>query len=633
LRWSFVYLIARNLFALVWLLGRPLRSKELEILVLRHELAILRRQVSRPKLMRADRALLTALSRSLPRPAWTVFTFKPETLLRWHRQLVAHRWTYSHRRPGRPPLERSLRERILRLARENPRWGYKRIVGELKGLGVLVSATSVRKVLLEAGLRPAPQRTHSSWRAFLRAQAASMLACDFLTVETVFLQRIYVLFFISLATRRIEYVACSSNPDGRWVAQQARNLVMQLGDEQAFRYLIHDRDAKFGRAFDDVFRTEGIKAIRTPVQAPNANAFAERWVRTVRADCLDHILILGRRHLEHVLRVYRRHYNEHRPHRALRLLPPCGRDPTPGTAPAGLHRHDLLGGLIHEYDRLSLRTLRATTVAADRAPHGLCPASLSCPANASTPWGSKTQFAFCPLPGCSLDSFLCRLLQLIVLLGRSERSKELEILVLRHELAILRRERRRARLRPVDRAILAAFARALPRSAWASLSVRPATLLGWHRQLVRRRWTYPHRRLGRPPLDRKLEALVGRLARENPSWGYRRVVGELRSLGISVSATSVRTILLRQGLPPAPQRNELSWREFLRQHAATTLACDFFTVETAWLKQIYVLFFISLERRRIEFVACTPNPTGAWVSQQARNLLMRSMIASNPSAS
>jgi putative transposase len=193
--------------------------------------------------------------------------------------------------------------------------------------------------------------------------------------------------------------------------------------------------------------------------------------------------------------------------------------------------------------------------------------------------------------------------------------------VLRHELAILRRQPRRARLRPVDRAILAALARALPQSAWTSLSVGPATLLRWHRQLVRRRWTYPHRP-GRPPLDRSVQALVVRLARENRGWGYRRIVGELQSLGIAVSATSVRTILTRHGLRPAPQRDELSWRNFLRQHAATTLACDFFTVETAWLKRIYVLVFISLERRRIEFVACTPNPTGAWVAQQARNLLM-----------
>jgi hypothetical protein len=344
-----VYLFARNLFALVWLLARPRRSKELEILLLRHELALLRRHAGRPRLTRADRALLAALSRLVPRTAWTGLVVRPETLLRWHRRLVARRWTYEHRTPGRPPLERSLRKLILRLARENPHWGYKRIVGELKGLGISVSATSVRKLLLEAGVQPAPRRAQLSWRAFLRAQAASVLACDFLTVETVFLRRISVLFFLSLATRRIEYVACTSNPDGRWVAQQARNLIMQLGDEQPFRLLLHDRDANFSRGFDEVFTSEGIAVIRTPAQAPNANAHAERWVRTLRADCLDRILIVSRQHLEHVLRVYSHHYNAHRPHRALHLLPPNGRDPTPLDATDRLQRRDLLGGLIHEY--------------------------------------------------------------------------------------------------------------------------------------------------------------------------------------------------------------------------------------------------------------------------------------------
>jgi putative transposase len=311
---------------------------------------MLRRHARQPKLTPADRALLAALSRSLPRVAWVGFPVRPATLLRWHRQLVARRWTYAHRAPGRPPLKSSLRALILRLGRENPHWGYRRIVGELKGLGITVSATSVRKVLLGEGLQPAPERSHSSWGAFLRAQAASILACDFLTVETAFLQRIYVLFFISVATRRIEYILATSNPDGRWVAQQARNLVMQLGDEHSFRFLIHDRDTKFTHACDEILRSEGIRVIRTPVQAPNANAHAERWVRTLRIDCLDRILILGRSHLEHVLRVYRRHYNEHRPHRALDLIPPDGRDPKPLDAPDRLQRRDLLGGLIHEYD-------------------------------------------------------------------------------------------------------------------------------------------------------------------------------------------------------------------------------------------------------------------------------------------
>ena len=317
--WRFVYLVVRNLFALVSLLARPRRSNEFEILLLRHELAVLRRQAGRPRLTRANRALFAAPSRAVPRTAWANLAVKPDTLLRWHRQLVARRWTYAHRKAGRPPLERSLRELIRRLARENAHWGYKRIVGELKTAGVSVSATSVRKVLLEAGFQPAPERADASWRTFLRQQAASMLACDFLTIETAFLQRLYVLFFISLATRRIEYVACTANPDGRWITQQARNLVIQLGHERPFRFLIHDRDAKFCHTFDNLFRSEDITVIRTPIQAPNANAHAERWVRTLRADCLDRILILGRRHLEYVLRVYVRHYRGRDR--------PCGRPP------------------------------------------------------------------------------------------------------------------------------------------------------------------------------------------------------------------------------------------------------------------------------------------------------------------
>lgn len=353
--WSLVYLAVCKLLALVVLVGRSNRSKELEILVLRHELVLLRRQSGRPRFEPSDRALLAALSRALPRRVWPAFSVRPETLPRWHRQLVARRWTYSHRKPGRPSLERPRRDLILRLARENPHWGYQRIAGELKRLGLAVSPTTVRKVLIAADVPPAPERTRQSWRSFLRQQAASTLACDFFTVETLGLQRIYVLFFISLATRRLEFVACTPSPDGAWVTQQARNLVMQLGQqERRFGLLIHDRDTKFSRAFDEVFRTEGIEVIRTPVRAPNANAFAERWVRTVRSDCLDRILILGRRHLERVPRVYIKHYNEHRPHRALQLAPPNGGNSITvdhtSDAPT-VRRHDLLGGLIHEYRR------------------------------------------------------------------------------------------------------------------------------------------------------------------------------------------------------------------------------------------------------------------------------------------
>jgi transposase InsO family protein len=242
---------------------------------------------------------------------------------------------------------------VLRLARENPRWGYQRIVGELAGVGTRVSATTVAKILRQAGVSPAGARAQLSWRAFVRAHADTILACDFFTVETLWLRRLYVLFFISLEQRRIEYVAVSSNPDGRSMAQQARNLLMTLDDRnQAFRFLIHDRDSKFSSGFEAIFVSEGIEIIRTPVQAPNANAHAERWVRTVRRECLDRTLVLGRRHLEHLVQVYASHYNRHRPHRSLALRPPneIAARAQARTAPdTAVQRRDLLGGLIHEY--------------------------------------------------------------------------------------------------------------------------------------------------------------------------------------------------------------------------------------------------------------------------------------------
>jgi transposase InsO family protein len=180
-----------------------------------------------------------------------------------------------------------------------------------------------------------------------------MIACDFLTVETLWLGRLYVLFFIELGTRRVHLAGCTANPDAPWATQQARQLAWSLSERVApIRFLIRDRDSKFSRAFDDVFRSEAVRIIRTPFRTPNANAFAERWVGTVRRDCLDWILVVNRRQLEHVLRVYIDHYNRHRPQRALDLKPP-----TPGrplrlisTQPPGrIHRRDRLGGLIHEY--------------------------------------------------------------------------------------------------------------------------------------------------------------------------------------------------------------------------------------------------------------------------------------------
>jgi putative transposase len=306
---SALYVVVCRLLELIVLVSRGDRAKELEILVLRHELSILRRQVNRPRFQPHDRLLLAAFSRVLPRRSWNAFFVQPETLLCWHRRLVARRWTYPHRRPGRPPISRDVRELIVRLARENSSWGYLRIAGELRKLGVAVSATTVRNILTNAGLPPAPQRDSQSWRSFLRAHGESILACDFFTVDTVWLRRLYVLAFISIGSRRIEYFACTRKPNTTWMLQQARNLLMDLDDrDRQVRFLIHDRDAKFPRAFDALLATEHIKVIRTPVQAPNANAHMERWVGTVRRECLDRLLILGRRQLEPVLRVYVRHY-------------------------------------------------------------------------------------------------------------------------------------------------------------------------------------------------------------------------------------------------------------------------------------------------------------------------------------
>jgi putative transposase len=319
--WSLCYLTVRCVLQLVFLRPRSREFKELEIVVLRHELSVLRRQARRPQLTMSERVFLSAASRLLPRSRWRSLPITPTTLLRWHRRLVARRWTYQGR-SGRPPIAREVQQLVLRLARENPRWGYKRIAGEINGLGLVVSATTVRKILRQAGIGPAEERTGLSWRVFLRAQAKSMLAVDFFTVETISLRRLYVLFFIELGNRRVHLGGCTANPTGAWVTQQARQLAWALAERPApFRFLIRDRDSKFTRDFDAVFRSEGIEIIKTPVRAPKANATAERFVRTVRSECLDWILIVNRRQLERVLRTFIDHYNTHRPHRSLHLRP------------------------------------------------------------------------------------------------------------------------------------------------------------------------------------------------------------------------------------------------------------------------------------------------------------------------
>jgi transposase InsO family protein len=326
-----------------------------EIAVLRHQLAVLRRQVPRPRYSPADRMLLATLAKLLPRERWAAFLVTPSTLLRWHRELVARHWTYPHT-GARRGLDDDVVELVLRLARENPRWGYLRIVGECRLLGVPVSASSVRRILRRHRLGPAPRRDGPTWTQFLTAQARGLLACDFFTVDTVSLTRLYVFFVVEVHRRRVHLAGITAHPTGEWVTQQARNLLMDLdGQAHRFRFLIRDRDAKFTAGFDAVFAAAGVSVVKIPPRAPRANAYAERWVRTVRSECLDWILIWNQHQLRRVLTEYLRHYDSSRPHRSLDLQPPT---PTrtltlvpSSTVERPVRRVDVLGGLIHEYQR------------------------------------------------------------------------------------------------------------------------------------------------------------------------------------------------------------------------------------------------------------------------------------------
>jgi putative transposase len=348
LRFFIHFVLVRGIGVLT---GRGSMSQlQLENAVLRHQVKVLRRTVRRPELKDRDRTFLAAASRALSRDRWGSFMVTPQTLLRWHREMVRRKWTYPRRRPGRPPLDPETVDLITRLGRENPRWGCVRIQGELRKLGIRVGASTIRRVLRRAGLGPAPRRTGPSWSEFLRAQGRGVLACDFFTVETVFLKTLYVLFFIELSTRRVHVAGTTDRPDSAWVTQQARNLSI-AGRLEDRHLLLRDRDAKFSGPFDEVLRTEGLSVVRTPARAPRANAVAERWVGSVRRECLDHVLIFGRRHLHRVLGAYAEHYNLARPHRSIDLRPP---DPAPGperTDGERIRRRDVLGGLIHEYER------------------------------------------------------------------------------------------------------------------------------------------------------------------------------------------------------------------------------------------------------------------------------------------
>ncbi len=358
--WFVLAHLATFLVDLVSVGRRTDRDKDLQILLLQHQVRLLQRQRPPPRLTRWEQLTLAALTSKLAdltagprsRQDHCVLLFKPNTVLKWHRELVRRKWTARRRNPGgRPAITTEVEQLLLRLARENPRWGYGRLQGELRKLGHRLGRSTVRDVLQRHRVPPAPTRRRpSTWRSFLCRHQDALLACDFFTVETLFLQTVFVLFFIELGTRRVHLAGCTTAPDAAWVTQQARQLSWTLQDgEVTARYLLHDRDGKFAPGFDAVFRSEGVEVVRTPYRAPTANAIAERWVGSVRRECLDHLLLVNERHLRRVLTAYVAYYNQARPHQGLEQ-----RTPLPPTEPAGqgaIRRRERLGSLLREYYR------------------------------------------------------------------------------------------------------------------------------------------------------------------------------------------------------------------------------------------------------------------------------------------
>jgi putative transposase len=335
------------------LLARGRASLEVELVVLRHENAVLRRGSPRPRLDWVDRLVLAALIRRLPRALRLHRLVTPATVLAWHRRLVARHWTYPNR-CGRPPVDPALVALIERMARDNPGWGYVRIRGELLALGHRVGTSTIRRILKRSGIPPAPtRRDHTTWRRFLRTQASTMLACDFFTVDcAITLRRFYVFFVIEVASRYAHIVGVTANPDGGWTTQQIRNLLMDLGERaDQFSYLIRDRAGQFTAAFDAALADAGVTACKIPPRCPRANAYAERFVLTVRSEITDRMLIFGERHLRRVLDGYARHYNGWRPPRALRLHPPRSSRPVVDLTQERIKRRPVLGGLTNEYER------------------------------------------------------------------------------------------------------------------------------------------------------------------------------------------------------------------------------------------------------------------------------------------
>jgi putative transposase len=348
-----LYLIFVRLCGWLVLLGRSAASKDAELLVLRHEVAVLRRAHPRPRLDWADRAVLTALIRLLPARLRAHRLVTPGTVLRWHRRLVTRKWTYPNR-TGRPPVSAEIAALIARLATENNSWGYKRIQGELLKLGHQVGASTIRRVLKTLKIPPAPQRRSGmTWRQFLRTQASTTLATDFFHVDcAVTLWRLYCLFVVEIGSRYVHVLGITANPDGPWTVQQIRNLPMDLGDRAVgFRFLVRDRAGQFTEAFDAVLAAAGKEVVKIPPRSPRANSYAERFVLTARTEVTDRMLIFGERHLRMILAEYETHYNGRRPHRSRQLRPPQPHHPVADLSQERIKRRPVLGGLINEYER------------------------------------------------------------------------------------------------------------------------------------------------------------------------------------------------------------------------------------------------------------------------------------------
>jgi putative transposase len=412
-----VYMLTCRVLGAAVLVFRGDRSKAAELLVLRHENAVLRRHVSRVRYDPADRLWFAALARLLPRGRWTeIFPVTPATLLAWHRRLAAAKYdTSKQSKPGRPRTARSIAGLAVRLAKENPLWGYRRIHGELTKPGLAVASSTVWEILHAAGIDPAPRRPGPAWRQFLHAQAAAILAVDFLHVDTVLLNRLHVLVFIEHGTRRMHLGGVTAHPTGEWTVQQARNLALTPGGRFGdIRFVIRDRGSNFTISFDALFQTAGARILRSAVQAPRMNAICEHLAGHLRRELPDPMLILGEAHLRTVLTGYQAHCNTARAAPGHR--PACARRETRHSPRGRTQRRHMadppkpvLGGLI---ERLCARRL--------------------------TPGRPAAQL---PNPIFERDTIFIRVCGWLVLSGRSSASKDIELLVLRHEVAALRRTR------------------------------------------------------------------------------------------------------------------------------------------------------------------------------------------------